>query len=428
VPPLLLPFAPVVAAVAVAVLVAALLARAAGPPAPGDRLVSLDGLRGYLALGVFLHHAMWWRGYVRTGVWNLPDGAHPVYAHLGQGAVTLFFMLTGFLFGAKLADGRRRPVDWTRLYVGRVLRIYPLYAVALAATLVAVAARSGFARRAPAAALARGVLAWARFGHPDLNGVAGAWMPGAGVQWSLAYEWMFYSALPLAALLYGVVAPARWLAASAVAVAVWARWIAADSFFAGVNPLHLAAFAAGALAMHATRRPAVRRALGGRAGAALALAALAAVAVFCPVGYRAGTLALLAVPFTVVAAGNTLFGVLRWPASRLLGETSYGIYLLHGFVLYALVHGVLGERAAAALAGPAYWALVVALVPAVVLVAFAASRLVERPAVRATPRAARWVAARLGGRAAAAPPAVRAAPAATLSAAAGVGSDGRRAR
>ena len=83
----------------VALLVAALLARATGAVPVAHRYRSLDGLRGYLALFVVIHHAAIWHGFARTDVWHGPP-SH-LYNQLGQGSVATFFMITGFLFFGK---------------------------------------------------------------------------------------------------------------------------------------------------------------------------------------------------------------------------------------------------------------------------------------------------------------------------------------
>lgn len=385
---------PLAAVMVVAVVVASALGRWRGFPPETGRLVSLDGLRGYLALGVYAHHAMRWHSFVQPGHDWMPANLSRLYVHAGESAVTVFFMMTGFLFGAKLAEGRRRPIDWTRLYVSRVLRIYPLYGVALAAVLLVVAVESRGRLHTPPAALAHGVLAWAHFARPDLNGVPNTWLIVSGVPWSLEYEWMFYCALPLAALCFGVRPPWRWLAAGAVGTALWSYWLSKES---GPPPHleHLGEFGAGALASVVTRHAQVRAALGGWVPACGALAAAALVPVLYDEPYQWPVLALLVPLFLVVASGNTLFGVLRLPASRLLGEISYSIYLLHGLVLFVVLRGVLGMPAAAALPPGAYWGLIVALTAVVVAGAFATFRLVERPAIRATPHAQRWLAERM---------------------------------
>jgi peptidoglycan/LPS O-acetylase OafA/YrhL len=61
-----------------------------------DRYASLDGLRGYCAFFVFLHHASIWYSYLHTNSWAAPPSHF--YNHLGQSGVAIFFMITGFLF------------------------------------------------------------------------------------------------------------------------------------------------------------------------------------------------------------------------------------------------------------------------------------------------------------------------------------------
>ena len=85
-------------------------------PVPERRFSSLDGLRGYLALAVFLHHSAIWYFYLRSAAWALPPSR--LYTHFGQSSVALFFMITSLLFWSKIMDGRDRPVDWLRLYPG----------------------------------------------------------------------------------------------------------------------------------------------------------------------------------------------------------------------------------------------------------------------------------------------------------------------
>lgn len=48
------------------------LGKFAGPPPAANRFASIDGLRGYLAFAVFIHHAAIWFQYLRTGAWPSP--------------------------------------------------------------------------------------------------------------------------------------------------------------------------------------------------------------------------------------------------------------------------------------------------------------------------------------------------------------------
>ncbi|ADU37637.1 hypothetical protein [Variovorax paradoxus] len=63
--------------------------RAADEPASRDqRTTTLDGLRGFLALSVFVHHLMVTHGYLDNGVWTFPPTGFPT--QLGQVGVGAF--------------------------------------------------------------------------------------------------------------------------------------------------------------------------------------------------------------------------------------------------------------------------------------------------------------------------------------------------
>ena len=198
-------------ALAVALGVAWLLSRFILPDAPRGHNAALDGLRGYLAFGVFLHHATLWHYYAGTSRWELPGGVP--YEGFGHLCVSLFFMITSLLFVGKLLDSRGQSVDWLTLYVGRVMRIAPLYYVVVAAVFVVVAVVSGGKLREPVPDLLRHVGSWLGFTLfllPDVNTVPTGVIV-ARVTWTLAYEWLFYLTLPLLALCLRLRPPLQFL-------------------------------------------------------------------------------------------------------------------------------------------------------------------------------------------------------------------------
>src|SRR4051812_45357279 len=75
-------------------------AQATAPTPGAAHLLSIDGLRGVLALSVFVGHAAGARMWYRTGQWGAEVG--PVFGQVGVYAVTMFFFITGFLFWEKL--------------------------------------------------------------------------------------------------------------------------------------------------------------------------------------------------------------------------------------------------------------------------------------------------------------------------------------
>lgn len=343
------------------------------PPDRAQRHASIDGLRGFLALGVFVYHLVVTHGFIATGVWEAPRSAF--YALLGPVGVSVFFMLTGFLFWGKLLRTRGRP-DWRALYVGRLFRIGPMYLVVVLAMLGIVAARSGFALHEPAGALAAAVLQWLALGmidaQPDVNGQAATHVL-AGVTWTLWYEWVFYASLVATAAL------ARHRAHLAFAIAAAALCLAAktlwriDAFgFAALFALGMAV----ASLLHANRMPA----LSNRVASTLALLCMALPFVTSAGGYGSITALLLATFFALVCSGSSLFGLLLTSAAQRLGRISYSLYLMQGLVL-TLVFASAPVRELAMASPAAYWAAGVAC--AWILLACAALGYVgiERPGI-----------------------------------------------
>src|ERR1700693_1014771 len=112
------------------------------PPSPHpNRLKALDGLRGFLALAVVFSHVAVYHDFLLSGQWHLPPSRF--YALLGPIGVSMFFMVTGYLFWSRLIRERGRPA-WLSLYIGRVFRIGPLYLAAVSILLLIVFVPTGF--------------------------------------------------------------------------------------------------------------------------------------------------------------------------------------------------------------------------------------------------------------------------------------------
>lgn len=366
---------------AYAVLMALVLGLAASPllrfldepAAPGARHAPIDGLRGFLALGVFVYHLVVTHGFVTTGAWAPPRT--PFYALLGPVGVTVFFMLTGYLFWGKLLRARGRP-DWRALYVGRLFRIGPMYLVVVLVMLGIVFARSGFALREPPQVVAGAVLQWLALGlldgQPDVNGEAATHVL-AGVTWTLWYEWVFYASLVAsAAIARRRDHAALVIAAAALCLAAKMLWRIDAVGFAALFALGMAV----ASLQHDRRLPALPE----RVASTLALACLALPFVASASGYGSATALLLAAFFALVCQGSTLFGLLLTRAAQRLGRISYSLYLMQGLLLTAVFAP--GPVRAFALASPAaYWAAGIACACALLACAALGYVAVERPGI-----------------------------------------------
>lgn len=351
------------------------------------RYSSLDGLRGYLSLAVFLSHSSIWYFYLRSGVWDVPPST--VYTQLGQSSVTLFFMLTGFLFWSKLLNGRLEPIDWTRLYLSRVLRLGPLYLLAAACVILVAFCRAGFELKEPPSVVVGQVVTWLMFTIPGISPVNGfaETVPLAGAVWTLSYEWLFYACLPIGAFCLRASTPLTWLMVSAAAVT------ALSMGMPEVRMPMLSAFGGGITAASLARIAVVRAMLARGVWGAIAIACLATTLFLLPTAYMLSAVLLLAMAFLIIACGNSLYGMLEWPASVTLGEMAYSLYLLHGLVLFVAYRLVFAEGADR-FSPVEHWAIVLGLVPLLVLLCFTTFRLIEKPAMDAVPRWHAWLTAR----------------------------------
>ncbi|MEB0078487.1 acyltransferase [Pseudomonas sp. CCI3.2] len=378
-------FLPAIVAVCVALATAGLLAKWIGVTPVRGRYASIDGLRGYLAFFVFLHHSCIWYFYAQSHSWDLPPSN--LYTNFGQTSVFLFFMITGFLFFSKLLDAKTKPVDWGRLYVSRVLRLAPLYLLVMVLLFIVVFYLSNWTLREPLLPLLKGVVQWLSFsalGEPDLNGVANTSLIVAGVVWSLPYEWLFYLALPLLALGIG-------------RQPVWRYVVIAVVLYAVMKLLHLRVlmvypFAGGLAAALIIRVERFKEFATCKRASLLVLMCLVLV-VTLNTGRSNMTvpLFLLIVAFCLIACGNNLFGVLTSKVSRTLGEMAYSIYLLHGLVLFSTMTFVIGIDSVKMLSPFVYWSLIVAITPVLITLCAATFKWVEQPAMHKTERVTAWL-------------------------------------
>jgi peptidoglycan/LPS O-acetylase OafA/YrhL len=356
------------------------------------RIVTMDGLRGFLAMAVVLHHVAIYHQFLQqenlsSGGWVAPPSRF--YAAAGPAGVSMFFMITGYLFWSRLIEERGRPA-WGRLYVGRIFRIGPLYLAGLgAASLCDWVSRTPVAATSGAISGAKEVATWSLLGlsvYPDRHEFL------AGVTWSIQDEWLFYLSLPVLAVF--VARSRRHLEFSLALLAACLALVAGNVHHAAEAPLrtHLmraALFFAG-MVCGSLHRVGIRPAVPDWLASSAAAVAVAAVLLFRDV-YGPGPLLLLGAAFFLIASGCSLWGLLRSRAAIRLGDVSYGIYLVQGLVLA----GVFRPRPLRefALGSPwHHWALALAAMLLLAMVATATHVWIERPGITLGKRVAEGIA------------------------------------
>ncbi len=338
----------------------------------GDqRAATLDGLRGYLALCVIVHHAAIHRGYWQGGKWKEP--ASLVFSWLGPAPVALFFMLTGFLFWSKALHGHR--AEPIKLWLGRVRRIVPMYLFAGLVTFSIIAA------------LQRGVVDFVEYWSSDLTTVASGgivefplWrnqihtIPlNAGVTWTLRYEWFFYLALPVLAL--------RATPKATVVMAVVCAWLAASNTVAGIACFN---FSLGMLTAVIRSRWKVPAWVRGVPGLLVCLICVGLLSLGSGTQTLGSSLAM-GVLFVTVACGQDLRGLLTSQPARWLGTISYSVYLMHGIVLYVVLRRANALVLIGSLSDVAYWLLIGGAGLLTVLLSAVTYSCVERPFIQTRP-------------------------------------------
>ena len=321
-------------------------------PLPGERRhqPELDGIRGIAILLVMGSHA--------AGVLGvLPESKLGILLQNllapGWGGVDLFFVLSGFLITGILLRAKTSVHYFQSFYARRVLRIFPIYYLALIGTLVVQHFFPGIKQFVPQ----RGMERLSYFIY--LQNIPGFWqgmrmMTGVwGGYWSLAVEEQFYTVWPLMVrLLSGrammIVCMAGFLLGLPVRLllmqwyfgvqvgAIQFTLCRADGLFMGASI---------ALYMHLWKRnvPMLWIQIAGACGAAI----IAYVAVFFPDDltsdghlYTVGITAFALLGGALVAWSQHhprwLQRALSWNVLRQAGKYSYGMYVYHLFLFIGI--------------------------------------------------------------------------------------------
>ena len=342
-------------------------------PDPGARYSAIDGLRGFSALSVFVFHLVLTHRYIETGIWDVPGSRF--YALLGPVGVSLFFMITGFLFWGKMLRAKGRP-RWRELYIGRLFRIGPMYLFVVLVMLYIVFTRTGFQLHESADVVAGSVFQWLALGaidtQPDVNGYRASHVL-AGVTWTIWYEWAFYASLVATAVF------ARGRAHLIFVLGALALCLAGKVFLRvdamGFAVLFLCGMAVASL-LHENVKPRMSHNL----SSTIALACMVIVFATSSSGYGTLTAMLLTLFFYLVCSGTSVFGLLTMTPARRLGNISYSLYLMQGLVL-TLVFAIDPVRSLAMASPQAYWAIGVVCACVLLLGAALGYALIERPGI-----------------------------------------------
>ena len=310
----------------------------------------LDGLRGLAILMVLALHFVG-DSTPRGAV----DGALVKMATYGTWGVDLFFVLSGFLITGILIDARSAPHYFRNFYVRRTLRIFPLYySVLLLLFVVLPSLPVPYPAGLAESARHQGWL-WP-YGTNFYLAAHQDWaLPYVSHFWSLAVEEHFYLLWPMIVLFCSP----KVLERVCVGVTLGALVLRCALAFRGagyvelavLTPLRLDALCVGGFLASVVRSAGLERV--GRWAKPLLPAGTALVVLDSIAGARAqGTPhevlvaargSFVALTFgallvlSVVAARTSLLGrIFGNSVMRFFGKYSYGLYVFHGVVAFAL--------------------------------------------------------------------------------------------
>lgn len=333
---------------------------------------TIDGLRGLLAIGVFIHHAAIWHAFLLTGKWVPP--ASNLYTHLGHTSVSFFFMITSFLFVSKLLNSSEQGYDFEKFFRGRLFRLVPMYMVTIVPVFVFLFAASDWKLNVSGEKFLQSIFHWFTFtiiSKPQINGSVFT-SPAMGVVWSLPYEWLFYFCLPLLGFFIQRKKPDAELLLISIVFAI-------GFYFAhGIVWYHILSFAGGAVAPFLKRYTSLTEKVNHVAVGIIIIACLLLIGIF-PNPLNVSCQLLIAIVFTAVALGNSFFGLLRSSALKFLGEVCYSTYLLHSLLLFVVYYFLFGLDTVKGFTGSQYCLLVFCITPVLVFISYAGFRYVEKP-------------------------------------------------
>ncbi len=292
-----------------------------------NRYTTIDGLRGYLAISVFIHHFYITSAWKSGHAWTEPTEIY--LKNLGSVPVSIFFLITGFLFINKILKNETQ--NWRALYISRIFRIYPLYTYTV--LILSIFALTKNTEKIYLYQTLKDYFKFSTFlGHSLFNQTEIRNII-AQVDWTLRYEWLFYLSLPFIHLCI------KKNKAATLTTILFA------SFILNVNPIYIPKIGinteflilfpiGGLISLYKDKiQLFIKNTIPPRTSSLIALTLITASIIFTePLGIL--QIISITIFFSIILSGNDIFGILKRDFSLTLGEMSYSIYLTHGIVLY----------------------------------------------------------------------------------------------
>ncbi len=303
---------------------------------------NLDGLRGVASIFVFISHSCLFYFYKEYGTFGYgacalhnSNFSCSFYRQCGNGAVTLFFMMSAFLFYGKVKSSSE--VDWIKLYTSRFLRLSPMYFVSSVIGILILyiyRINNNFSFHD-----AVHILFFNGVGNingvASIFGVTNAQLMTNATAWTLPYEWALYIALPF---LYAVTHHGKFRDTFLSSIALFIFIL-----FSNYNELSynlFIFFLSGIVAyeIHNSCSSSFKNILKSRKASIFVMF----ISVIIILTSNTSTLLTSSIPvilysiiFIIISNGNDMFGVLSSATARKIGDLSYSFYIMQFIFLWS---------------------------------------------------------------------------------------------
>ncbi len=347
-------------------------------PHGNGRYECIDGMRGFLALGVFIHHSSAWGQSFLAGTWDL--SVSNLYSQFGQTSVALFFMITSFLFVSKLFNSREKGFHWKNFFISRILRLAPMFYFSVVLVVIIVMYISHWQINVQLSDFFISLFHWSVFTiykTADINGMGYASLVNGGVQWSLWYEWLFYFSLPLLSLAILKIRPTKiWPTIGYVVLGI--VFIITLYKVREIHDYYIYCFIGGSMPVFLMRFTSFYKNIKEIYKSVVLLLCLILIVQFNTVN-NIYCILLITLAFTLVATGTSVFGLLKHPTLKLLGEICYSTYLLHSILLFSVFYFGFGFEKMRLMKPLEYCLTIFSVTPALVVLSFLCYKYIEKP-------------------------------------------------
>jgi len=291
------------------------------------RMHNLDGLRAMLAMFVVYHHTILKYNEIRTGKFSYTESL--IFNNIGSIGVSLFFMITGFLFWGRISQNKE--INWLKLFNGRLFRIGPLYLFVTLLSAFIILNKIDFNISRDNLINFRGQLSTILFMGMDFKPHAfmnnQTFINLIGPTWTLYYEWLFYLSLPALSLLKSSNSKLTILSCSLIFL------LMINNETGGVFFIKL--FLLGMIS-YELKDISIK----GITDSDLKLSVIFVASLLLSTQFSDGrhvynnsSAACLGVAFFTVIKGCSMFGVLTSKGATRIGNMSYSIYMTHSIIL-----------------------------------------------------------------------------------------------